>query len=252
LGRRPVRFGGRIIEAVIVYGLVTNPETVLGQYHKAGGSPSTDLQINYAEIEESSPPLRLSTPGWANFSLNNMQGVDSSELLFELAKEKIITRIQPFSRRVRFFVERYFEFMKDHIEANLDQLPSDPLLMPLDWIFSVWLPLPHSRILLSSGNDKKTAQFVEFDLIFWTGVELLGIQVEQKGTMVKSKREVLERFSEKHPNFKVISVTRDQLPDDEKKFPFEVFDEYFLNFWSDVELPKGPLLHQNLNHELLS
>ena len=252
MGRRPVRFGGRIIKAVIVYGLVTNPETVLRQYYDAGRSPSTVLQINYAEIGDHSHPFRLSTPGWANFPMNSLRGINSTELLFELSKEKIVTRIRPFAKRVRLFVERYFDFMKEHIAANFDQLPSDPLITPLDWIFSVWLPLPHSKILLNSGNDKKSAQFVEFDLIFWTGVDLLGIQVEQKGTMVKSKREVLERFTKERPNFKAISITRDQLPDDEKKFPLEVFDEYFLNFWSGINLPKGPPLHQILNNEFLT
>ena len=45
---------------------------------------------------------------------------------------------------------------------------------------------------------------------------------------------------------------RDQLPDDRQKFPDEIFDENFLNFWSGIDLPKGPPLQQILNHEPLT
>ena len=225
---------------------MTNPETVLAQYQGVERSQNFVLQNNYAEIDDGSPPLRLSTPGWANFSLNNLRGIDTPELLFELSKEKIVTRIQPFSKRVRLFIERYFNFMNDRVSVYADQLPPDPLLTPLDWIFSAWLPLPHAKVLVSAEEVSSPAQFIEFDLAFWTGKELLGIQVEQKGTMMKSKRVLLERFIEDHPQFKAISITRDQLPDDVQVFPSELFDEYFLNFWSGAGLPKGPPQQQNL------
>ena len=99
---------------------------------------------------------------------------------------------------------------------------------------------------------EKPVQIVEFDLVFWTGTELLGIQVEQKGTMYGSKRAALERFTAEQPQFKLIYVARDQLPDDRQKFPAEIFDENFLNFWSGIDLPKGPPLQKILNHELLT
>jgi len=210
------------------------------------------MQTNYAEIAEGSPPLRLSTPGWVNFSLNSLRGVDSTEHLFELTKEKIVTRIQPFAKRVRHFVECYFDFMKDRIAANFDQMPPDPLITPLDWIFSVWLPLPHAKVLVSPHAREKPAQIVEFDLVFWTGTELLGIQVEQKGTMIGSERAALERFIAEQPQFKLIYVARDQFPDDGLKFPVEIFDDDFLNFWSGIDLPKGPPLQQILKHERLT
>jgi hypothetical protein len=200
------------------------------------------MQTNYGEIAEGSPPLRLSTPGWANFSLNSLRGVDSTELLFELSREKIVTRIQPFAKRVRLFVDRYFDFMKDRIAENFDQLPPDPLLTPLDWIFSAWLPLPHAKVLVDPQARETPAQFVEFDLVFWTGADLLGVQVEKKGTMIGARRAAFERFTQEQPQFKLISVARDQLPDDTQEFPAEIFDEGFLNFWSGIDLPKGPPL----------
>jgi len=210
------------------------------------------MQTNYAEIAEDSPPLRLSTPGWAKFSLNSLRGVDSTELLFELSKEKIVTRIQPFAKRVRLFVERYLDFMKDRIAISFDQMPPDPLITPLDWIFSAWLPLPHAKVLVSPDSRETPVQIVECDLVFWTGTELLGIQVEQKGTLFGSKRAALERFTAEQPQFKLIYVARDQLPDYRQKFPAEIFDENFLNFWSGIDLPKGPPLQKILNHELLT
>ena len=68
--------------------MVTNPETVLNQYHDAGRPPSFALQTNYAEIAVGFSSLRLSTPGWANFPLSGLRGIDTTELLFELSKEK--------------------------------------------------------------------------------------------------------------------------------------------------------------------
>lgn len=198
------------------------------------------MQTNYAEIAEGSPPLRLSTPGWANFSLNSLRGVDSTEHLFELSKEKLVTRIQPFAKRVRLFVDRYLDFMKDRIVENFDRLPPDPLITPLDWIFSVWLPLPHAKVLVSPHSQETPDQIVEFDLVFWTGAELLGVQVEQKGTMIGARRAAFERFTAEQPAFKLIQVAPNQLPDDAQEFPAEIFDESFLNFWSGIDLPKGP------------
>jgi hypothetical protein len=226
---------------------VTNPETVLAQNQGSGKPPPFALQNNYATINDASLPLRLSTPGWANFSPNNLRGIETPELLFEIAKEKIITRIQPFAKRVRLFVERYFDFMQNHVESNSDRLPSDPLLTSLDWIYSVWLPLPHAKLLVSQNDNSQSAHFVEFDIVFWTGQHLLGIQVEQKGTMVKSKNKLMNEFATNQTQFKSISIARDQLPDNEQKFPNEMFDENFLNFWSEVKLPKGPPIQQNLN-----
>jgi hypothetical protein len=231
---------------------VTNPETVLSQYYDAGRSPFYILKPNFAAIDNRAYPIRLSTPGWVDISLNNLRGIATTELLFELSKEKIVTRIQPFAKRVRLFVERYFEFMKNHIDANLQQFPDDPFLMPLDWIFSTWLPLPHAKVILEPRGSDGSVEFVEFDIVFWTGSELLGIQVEQKGTLLKSQRALLERFKLEQPQFKVISIDHDQLPEDKQIFPSEIFGENFLDFWADVDLPKGPPLQQMLAQELIT
>ena len=137
--------------------------------------------------------------------------------------------------------------MKSHVTANLDHVPAGSLFTPLDWLFSAWLPLPHAKILVNTQAPKDEVQFVEFDLVFYTGSHFLGVQVEQKGTMLKSKREAFERFIEHYPQFNAISISRDRFPDDSPEFPKDIFSQDFLNFWSDVELPQGPPLLQNLS-----
>ena len=241
MGGRSLCDGDGHIETVIVYGLVTNPETVTAELEPLPAGDSFLLSNRYAVISDTAPALRLSSAGWIDLIPAALLAIDSRELLFELCKEKIVMRIQPFSTRVRLFVERYLEFMRSQLVTHASELESDDIFTPEDWIYSAWLPLPHAQIQLpaefGAGGD---ANFAEVDVAFWTGGHLIGVQVEQTGSLIKSKRERLASLVDQHPRIKLISVPREKLSETEANFPDDLFDDTFLNFWRGLSLPQGP------------
>jgi hypothetical protein len=230
---------------------VTNPATVIAELGPLPEDESVLLSNRYAVISETAPALRLSSAGWIDLTPASLVNIDSPELLFELCKEKIVTRIQPFSKRIRLFVERYLEFMQAqlvrHASELASELESDDILTAEDWIYSAWLPLPHAQIQLPAefGPDFGAGDenFAELDVVFWTGDQLIGVQVEQAGSMIKSKREKLDYLKEHHPQIKIVSIPRDKLSESATNFPDfpgDLFDETFSCFWRGLSLPQGP------------
>ncbi len=240
MGRRPLCDGDGYIETQIIFGLVTNPATVAaGLVALSEGEPFL-LSDRFAVLSENSPALRLSSAGWINTTPASLVDIDSTEMLFELCKEKIIARTSPFSKRVRLFVERYLDFMKAQTEIYSLELEGDEIFTAEDWIFSTWLPMPHAQIQLPPEFSGDEPSFAEFDMAFWTGRQLIGIQVEQRNTMIKSKREKLDYLEGHHPQIKIISIPRDRLTENEEGFPHDLFDEAFSKFWQGLTLPHGP------------
>lgn len=252
MGGWPLCDGDGHIETVIVYGLVTNPETVTAELAPLPADDRFLLSNRYAVISETAPALRLSSAGWIDLTPASLVGIESKELLFELCKEKIVARIQPFSTRIRLFVERYLEFMKAQLVTYASELGSelenDDIFTTEDWIYSAWLPLPHAQIQLppefgpefSPEFGADAANFAELDVAFWTGDQLIGVQVEQTGSMIKSKRKKLAALVDQHPRFKLISIPRDKLSETDPNFPGELFDETFSCFWRGINMPQGP------------
>ena len=195
-----------------------------------------------AILSNATPGLRLSTPGWIDITPRNLTGINSTELLFELCMEKLRTRIQPFSQRIRLFVESYFAFVAIQIEAQAYLLETDEIIKPDDWVFSSWLPLPHAHILLPGNNDGTNKSFAEVDIVFWTGHSLIGIQIEQTGFISKSKRENLALLKLTYPDIKLITIDHASWGVQSEGFPTQLFDNEFQQFWQDVTLPCGPAL----------
>lgn len=122
----------------------------------------------------------------------------------------------------------------DYLEADTFVVDdSDDIFAVEDWIYSAWLPLPHAHIQLPTG-------FAELDTAFWTGEQLIGVQVEQTGSIAKSKREKLVYLEEHHPQIKIISIPRDGLLESGDGFPSDLFGEDFSCFWKGLTLPQGP------------
>ena len=209
------------------------------------------LSNRYAVISETAPALRLSSAGWIDLTPASLVNIESTEMLFEHCREKIVTRIQPFSKRIRLFVERYLEFVKGQLATYASELESDDIFTAEDWIFSAWLPLPHAQILLAPEFKEGAPGFAELDVAFWTGDQLIGVQVEQSGSMIKSKRDKLTYLVDHHPQIKIIPIPRDRLSENERSFPGDLFDETFSKFWQGITLPQGPDPSPVLNSSFL-
>ena len=217
-----------------------NPATVFAELQTLAAGANVSLSGRHALISEDTPAVRLSSAGWIDLTPAGLIDVTSTELLYGLALEKIMTRISPFSKWVRLFVERYFAFMAARI-TSLDQPdPTSEIYTREDWIFSTWLPLPHAQILLPPESGQDEPAFAEFDMAFWTGNRLVCVLLAQSGMMLKSKRDKISRLEHSHPQLQIVSVPREAVSDAKPDFPGDLFGEDFINFWRDLELPQGP------------
>jgi len=231
---------------LVVYGLVSNPATVADEFEGSRGrdAPGAPFELTnrYAVVTPSAPSLRLSTPGWIDFSPLQMLEVASSADLLALCRERLINRSSPFSKPVRLFLDRYLDFAKGQLDRHKAELvgadEKGEIFDYRDWIFSAWLPLPQAQVLLPTTFDRGRRNFAELDIAFWAAGTLIGVTIEGAATPIGSKRRKLDYLAETHPRFTLVRIPRDRL--DADGFPEELFPEPFGRYWRGLPLPHGP------------
>lgn len=227
---------------LIVYGIVTNPQTIAMGLDRHGGERPFELTNRYALVSPASPGLRLSSPGWIDISIQQMSQVGSGGDLFDLCHERLINRSSPFSKLIRLFLERYLAFARAQLEAHKSELgagtANDEIFDYRDWIFSAWLPLPQAQILLPPAFDADRPGFAEFDIAFALPGQLIAVTIEGAGTPIKSRQRKIDYLVENHPRLNLVRVPKDRLHDE--AFPKDLFADSIARFWQGLSLPHGP------------
>ena len=235
-------------KTLVLYGQCSNPLTALETISIPPGDNAFELSRNYAVLSPSSPGLRFSSSGWLEISTRQMLNVQSTESLFQICRERIISRTSQFSALLRLFLESYFDFLHSQIEKNKNKLEpenvEDEIFIYKDWIFSAWLPLPQAHILLPPEFMDNKPSFAEIDLAFWIEGQLIGVIIDGGETPIKSRQKKLDYLVEKHPQLWVIKVPRDKLEED--TFPIDLFPNSFSHFWRTLTLPHGPFTPKEL------
>jgi len=235
-------------KTLVLYGQCSNPLTALETISIPPGDNAFELSRNYAVLSPSSPGLRFSSSGWLEISTRQMLNVQSTESLFQICRERIISRTSQFSALLRLFLESYFDFLHSQIEKNKNKLEpenvEDEIFIYKDWIFSAWLPLPQAHILLPPKFMDNKPSFAEIDLAFWIEGQLIGVIIDGGETPIKSRQKKLDYLVEKHPQLWVIKVPRDKLEED--TFPIDLFPNSFSHFWRTLTLPHGPFTPKEL------
>ena len=240
MGRRALRYGDGYIETLVIYGLISNPESVAKNVLPLQDGCFRNLSNQHAFFKKNSLALRLSSEGWMHRSPDALTEASNSQLLYELTIEKIMRAIPPFSISTKIFIKSYFKFMLEQIPKISVQNSDLEVFTQGDWIYSTWLPMPNTYILLSHEFNNDRLNFAEFDLSFWTGKQLICIQLNQSSTIVKSKRNNRELLKSTHPHVKIIEIPSDCFNNDTPTFPHDFFDINFSEFWHGLKLPQGP------------
>ncbi|MDH3713702.1 MAG: hypothetical protein OET44_07645 [Gammaproteobacteria bacterium] len=229
-------------QTLIVYGIVTNPETIANGFGQRPGERPAELTNRYALVSPVSLGLRLSSPGWIDISFQQMSQVKSTGDIFDLCRERIINRSSPFSKLIRLFLERYLEFARAQLEVHKHELgagPSDNEIFDYrDWVFSAWLPLPQAQILLPPAFDARQPSFAELDIAFSLSAQLIGVKIDGASTPIKSRQKKLNYLIEHHPHLTVVHVPKNRLRDE--TFIQDLFPESIARFWQGLSLPQGP------------
>ena len=233
---------------LIVYGQVSNPVTVANNLNPPKDGQPFELTNYYAIISPSSHGLRISSPGWMDISPQQMFKIQSTDNLFHFCRQQIIRLTDPFSKPTRLFLERYLNFLSYQLENSKTELQAKPdedeLYIYKDWIFSAWLPMPNAHILLPPGFDENRPCFAELDVAFWSDGQLIGVLIDGRSTLIRSRQEKLDYLTERHPQFKFVKFPRKHLEED--KFPINLFPESFANYWRTLSLPHGPCVPETL------
>jgi hypothetical protein len=240
MGGRRLCNGDGYITTFIVYGLITNPETVIKNLNNQSNTHNSDLSSSLAIINDGTPGLRLNSQGWTYFKNAGPIDIDSTSRMFEIIREKIRAKISPFSKTIHRFIHDYLEFIETQVQKINISEPETELFKQYDWVFSAWLPLTHSYILISDPNDKTTMEFAEFDICFWTGKKLLCICVGKSRSMIKSKQKKIDFLKHNNPLVEIINIPSETGLVTEEKFSTELFGLYFQEFWTELNLPLGP------------
>ena len=90
--------------------------------------------------------------------------------------------IPTFSISIRNFLKAYLE----SVSKNTRQIKTmtEEIFTRDDWVYSAWFPMPNTYILLSPEFDREGLNFAEFDVSFWTGKQLICVQLNQSKTMI--------------------------------------------------------------------
>jgi hypothetical protein len=238
VGWRRLCYGDGYITTFIVYGLITNPETVIKGLVANSLMHNEHLTSNLAVVTDGTPSFRLNSHGWMDFKNVGPINITSTVTMFEIIREKIRSKISPFSKIVNEFIHDYLNY----IETQITHIPNskDELFEQYDWIFSGWLPLTHAHILINVPNDNEPVEFAEFDLCYWTGRKILCINLGSSSSIIQSKKRKIDYLKKSNPLVEIITIPKNIILEKEKKFPSEFFDTDFKEFWNGLKIPLGP------------
>ena len=237
MGWRRLCYGDGYITTFIVYGLITNPETVVKNLEPNNCAYNKQLTSNLAVVTNETPSFRLNSDGWIDFKNVGPINIESTEIIFEIIREKIRSKISPFSKIINEFVHDYFMYIEKQITHISNS--EDELFDQYDWIFSGWLPLTHAHILTDMPSNDEPMEFAEFDLCYWTGKKILCINLGSSSSIIGSKKRKIDYLKNNNPLVEIMTIPKN-ISLEKEKFPSKLFDSDFQEFWNGLKIPLGP------------
>ena len=226
---------------VILYGQVSDPAR-LWEVMNTDIESLEPLTSQHTVIKQNQDVMRLSSPGWMEFTFNERMTLTKNSDLYLLCREKIMRGVSNFDLPLRRFLETYLDFVWEQTQKLKDEHrllgAESTLFSPEDWSFSGWLPLPQANVLLPSAFDESRTQFAEVDVVFWGGHRLIAVCLEGVATPLPSKQQKRNYLFDNHPALDAISIPRDRMA--EGQFPADLFPLALTRYWEDLPYPQGP------------
>ena len=132
-----------VANTVILYGQVSDPAR-LWEVMNTDIESLEPLTSQHTVIKQNQDVIRLSSPGWMDFTFNERMTLTKSSDLYLLCREKIMRGVSNFDLPLRRFLETYLDFVWAQTENLQDEHRSSgagsTLFSSEDWSFSGWLP----------------------------------------------------------------------------------------------------------------
>ena len=232
-------------KTLIIYGVSKSPSTFEKEWMGEENHTLERLRTNIVSLSPSSPSLRLNSKGWINISTQTLSELKSTDDLFENCKSQLLQNIDKFSISLNKFVSVYMDLILKLIDKNKLEIkkgiPEKEVFVYKDFIFSAYLPLLNSRILLPPSYHRRNAEtpyFAHLDIVFWIDEELVCVNIGSKTSGIKSRRKAIEFLTTNYPKIRMINIDAQELTLD--KFPITKFPTSFGKFWKTISTPMGP------------
>ena len=232
-------------KTLIIYGVSKSPSTFKTEWMNEEKNAQDILRTNSVRLSPNSPSLRLNSKGWINISTQTLSELESTDDLFENCRSRLLQNIDRFSISLSRFVSVYMDLIVKLIEKNeleiKKKIPEKELYVFKDFIFSAYLPLLNSRILLPpsyDGQTPETPHFAHFDIVFWIEEELVCVNIGSKTSGINSRRKAIEFLTTNYPKIKMINISTQELT--LETFPITKFPKRFCRFWENISTPMGP------------
>lgn len=190
------------------------------------------------------PPFRLNTDTGRRVLPERLSELAGHDAKLAALKEEAARGLDLFARHPRLFLDLYFAFAADRVEAERTALEnrlawSAGLFGYCDWAFSALRPLPRAGVAEIGEGRPRLLQPVA-DFVFWTGTEALLVVVGA------SARRQPDSAAGPAVPIRTVAVTPADLAVPETLFTRERFGEAFITFWEGEPWPAGPFRPRGL------
>lgn len=146
----------------------------------------------------------------------------------------------------RAFLDRYFAFIHDQVTACREELEQSlsrfgDLYRFEEWAFSALRPLPRAHLWAPENSgipDFDVAHLLRVDLAFWTGMNIIAIDII--GTETRGEKHAARKNRLTGNGVTLIEIPHDILAEDRKRDFAAGLPPAFHRFWESEALPAGP------------
>jgi hypothetical protein len=190
------------------------------------------------------PPLRFSTDTGRRVAPERLGELAGTDAKLAALKEAAARGLDLFARHPRRFLDLYFAFVADRVEAERTRLEerlawSGGLFGHRDWVFSALRPLPRAGVA-EFGDRPPRLIGPAADIAFWTGDEAVLVAI--RGA---AGQEPAPAAAPPLP-VRTVSLTPADLDSGAALFTRERFGAAFADFWEGEPWPAGPFRPRGL------
>lgn len=208
--------------SILIYGICETP-SILWDAHK--NNPS-DIGINrqYLCLDKELSSIRIGTKGWLEVKSEQLLQFQSDRDLNTFTKEMLFSKLNAFNKPIKNALISYFAWAEHEcLKISESELSNnlDPLFAKVDQLFfSVFLPLPHPKIVLSD-RDGQFIGVANFDLGFCINGKVYLLTFSEGQFIRKTERDLRRKLFETSNRFVFQDLSKPQNNN--------VFDKVFIS-----------------------
>lgn len=241
---------------IIPYGVSRWDKTIFSASAGTDESLTVECHTRFMVIDPlEAIPLRLNGVNYEFHEPPNMRLLPTVWEQLAFLETHFFALCSHYAKYQRLFISRYFGFIHDRIEAEQAVLRKaiedfGNLYEYADWAFSALRPLPQAYVFAPVEKSDEAIpnadDFVAVDMVFWTGENLLALDLSDPNTTDPFQLRRLDRV--KNAGIEILKVTPEVLENDDPNALRAVLPEIFHHFWRGELAPSRPFVDTKLGN----